>query len=102
MIELKVGSFKPEFAGKMNFYLSAVDDQLRDADVDGPSIGLILCKDRNRIVVEYALRNAGRPMGVAGYEIKAARRLPQRLRDDLPTPAELRNEFRKLGKEDGM
>lgn len=61
MIDLKIEEFKPEFAGKMNFYLSAVDDLLRHAD-DAPSIGLILCKDKNRIVVEYALRDTGKPM----------------------------------------
>ena len=101
VIELKVEEFKPEFAGKMNFYLSAVDDQFRDEAVDGPSIGLILCREHNRIVVEYALRDARRPMGVARYEIKTTRRLPRRLQGDLPTPAELRDELRKAenGKE---
>ena len=101
VIELKVEAFKPEFAGKMSFYLSALDDRLRDAPTDGPSIGLILCKEHNRIVVEYALRDMRRPMGVAGYEVRTTRRLPQRLQGDLPTPAELRDELRKADKANG-
>jgi hypothetical protein len=64
VFELKVESFKPEFAGKMNFNLSAIDDLLRHPE-DRPSIGIILCKDRNEVVVEYALRDSGKPMGVA-------------------------------------
>ena len=63
VIDLKIEEFKLEFAGKMNFYLSAVDDLLHHAD-DAPSIDLILCKDKNRIVVEYALRDTGKPLGV--------------------------------------
>src|ERR1700693_4759231 len=70
VIDLKIEEFRPEFAGKMNFYLSAVDDLLRHVD-DTPSIGLILCKEKNRIVVEYALRDTGEPMGVAQYRLTA-------------------------------
>ncbi|MFL4994609.1 MAG: YhcG family protein, partial [Microvirga sp.] len=62
VLELKIEEFKPEFAGKMNFYLSAVDDQLRH-ETDGPSIGIILCKGKNAVVVEYALRDSAKPMG---------------------------------------
>ncbi|WP_247454690.1 MULTISPECIES: PDDEXK nuclease domain-containing protein, partial [unclassified Bradyrhizobium] len=62
VIELKIEDFKPEFAGKMNFYLSAVDDQLRHRD-DQPTIGIILCKGRNKVIVEYALRDTSKPMG---------------------------------------
>lgn len=86
VLDLKVEEFKPEHAGKMNFYLSAVDDRLRHAD-DGPSIGLILCRSRNAVVVEYALRDTRKPMGVAEYRVGPA--LPDRLRADLPTAAEL-------------
>lgn len=86
VIELKVEGFKPEFAGKMNFYLSAVDDLLRHSD-DQPSIGIILCKGRNEVVVEYALRDSSKPMGVAQYLLSAA--LPERLKCDLPTVEEL-------------
>nr|WP_298718935.1 PDDEXK nuclease domain-containing protein [uncultured Steroidobacter sp.] len=93
VIELKVEGFKPEFAGKMNFYLSAVDDLLRHPD-DRPSIGIILCKGRNQIVVEYALRDTSKPMGVAQYRLSAA--LPKRLKRDLPTAEDLGQEFRSM------
>lgn len=93
VIELKVEGFKLEFAGKMNFYLSAVDDLLRHPD-DQPSIGIILCKGRNEIVVEYALRDSSKPMGVAQYRVSAA--LPDRLKRDLPTAEDLEQEFRSM------
>ena len=83
IIDLKVLPFKPEFAGKMNFYLSAVDDQLRYPD-DQPSIGLILCKERNRLVVEYTLRDTTKPMGVATYRV-----LPRNLKDEFPTARQI-------------
>jgi len=83
VIDLKVVPFKPEFAGKMNFYLSAVDDQLRHHN-DQPSIGLILCKERNRLVVEYALRDTTKPMGVATYRV-----LPGKLKRELPTARQI-------------
>jgi predicted nuclease of restriction endonuclease-like (RecB) superfamily len=86
VFELKAEGFKPEFAGKMNFYLAAVDDLLRHAD-DQPSIGIILCKDRNAVIVEYALRDSGKPMGVAQYRLSPA--LPERLKKDLPTAEDL-------------
>ncbi|TAM10844.1 MAG: DUF1016 domain-containing protein [Nevskiaceae bacterium] len=90
VIELKIEDFKPEFAGKMNFYLSAVDDQLRHRD-DQPTIGIILCKGRNEVVVEYSLRDTAKPMGVAQYKVSAT--LPSRLQRDLPTIEELGREF---------
>jgi predicted nuclease of restriction endonuclease-like (RecB) superfamily len=90
VIELKIEEFKPEFAGKMNFYLSAVDDQLRHKD-DQPTIGIILCKGRNEVIVEYALRDSTKPMGVAQYRISPA--LPPQLRQDLPTIEDLSREF---------
>jgi len=90
VIDLKIEDVKPEFAGKMNFYLSAVDDQLRHPD-DQPSIGIILCKGRNRLIVEYALRDTAKPMGVAQYRFSAA--LPARLQDQLPTAADFAREF---------
>ena len=86
VIELKVEAFKPEFAGKLNFYLSAVDDQLRHPQ-DGPSIGIILCKTRNAVIVEYALRDSKKPMGVATYTVSPA--LPSQLQAALPTREEL-------------
>lgn len=90
VIELKIEDFKPEFAGKMNFYLSAVDDQLRHKD-DQPTIGIILCKGRNEVVVEYSLRDTTKPMGVAQYKVSTS--LPSRLQRDLPTIEELGREF---------
>jgi predicted nuclease of restriction endonuclease-like (RecB) superfamily len=85
-IDLKIEEFKPEFAGKMNFYLSAMDDVLRQSS-DQPSIGLILCKERNRLIVEYALRDMSKPMGVAAYRLTQA--LPEPLKSELPTSEEL-------------
>jgi YhcG PDDEXK nuclease domain len=76
VIDLKIEEFKPEFAGKMNFYLSAVDEQLRHPD-DGPSIGIILCKSRNELIVEYALRDTAKPTGVSQYRLATA--LPDQL-----------------------
>jgi predicted nuclease of restriction endonuclease-like (RecB) superfamily len=90
VIELKIEDFKPEFAGKMNFYLSAVDDELRHPD-DKPTIGIILCKGRNEVIVEYALRDSSKPMGVAQYQLSQA--LPPQLEEDLPTAAEFAREF---------
>src|SRR5262249_46165466 len=88
--ELKIEDFKPPVAGKMNFYLSAVDDQLRHPD-DQPSIGIILCKGRNKLIVEYALRDSSKPMGVAQYRLSPA--LPDRLKRELPTVEDLAREF---------
>lgn len=93
VIELKICEFQPEFAGKMNFYLSAVDDLLRHED-DRPSIGLILCKTRNRVIVEYALRDTLKPMGVAAYQITAS--LPEHLKGSLPTVEELEVELKGI------
>jgi predicted nuclease of restriction endonuclease-like (RecB) superfamily len=90
VIELKIEDFKPEFAGKMNFYLSAVDDQMRHPD-DQLTIGIILCKGRNEVIVEYALRDTSKPMGVAQYRLSPA--LPPQLQQDLPTVEEFAREF---------
>lgn len=90
VVELKIEEFKPEFAGKMNFYLSAVDNQLRH-ESDGPSIGIILCKGKNEVIVEYALRDSTKPMGVAEYRLSAA--LPEPFQGELPTEAEFAQEF---------
>lgn len=90
VIDLKMGSFQPEYAGKMNFYLSAVDDQLRHP-ADQPSIGLILCKERNRLIVEYALRDTRKPMGVAEYQLLD--HLPEQLKGAIPTQSDLQAEM---------
>ena len=82
VIDLKMGSFKPEYAGKMNFYLSVVDDHLRHP-TDEPSIGIILCKDRDRVIVEYALRDVTKPIGVAAHRLLET--LPEQLEASLPS-----------------
>ncbi len=94
-IDLKMNKFAPEDAGQMNFYLSAVDDQLRHPD-DKPSIGLILCKTQNRVVAEYALRDMVKPIGVAEWQTRLVRSLPEELRGSLPTIAELEEELGKV------
>jgi predicted nuclease of restriction endonuclease-like (RecB) superfamily len=94
-IDLKVEKFKPEFAGKMNFYLSAIDDRLRHAD-DRPSIGIILCKARNRVTVEYALRDNRKPIGVSKYRLTSA--LPKELKSSLPTIQQLERELKSASR----
>jgi len=86
VIDLKIGEFKPEDAGKMNFYLSALDDILRHPD-DQPSIGVILCKSKNQVIVEYTLRDMRKPIGVAEYQLTQV--LPEHLQLSLPTIEEL-------------
>ena len=90
VLDLKMGRFKPEYAGKMNFYLSAVDDQLKNT-ADHPSIGIILCKSKNQVVVEYALRDTSKPMGVS--EFRLLEQLPEQLKGSLPTIEELEGEL---------
>lgn len=90
VIELKAVEFQPEFAGKINFYLSAVDDLLRYPD-DKPSIGIILCKSRNKVVAEYSLRDTNKPIGVSSYQLTEA--LPESLRGSLPSIEELESEL---------
>jgi predicted nuclease of restriction endonuclease-like (RecB) superfamily len=92
VIDLKMKAFEPEFAGKMNFYLSAVDDQLRHAD-DKPSIGLLLCKERDHMTVEYALRDLKKPIGVAQWQTKLVESLPKNLKGSLPTVSEIEAEL---------
>lgn len=82
VVDLKIGEFEPEHAGKMSFYLQAVDDLLRHAS-DEPSIGIILCKTKNEVVVEYSLRSTEKPVGVASYVL--AESLPEQLEGSLPT-----------------
>jgi predicted nuclease of restriction endonuclease-like (RecB) superfamily len=94
LIDLKMTAFKPEYAGKMNFYLSAVDDLLRHPD-DKPSIGIILCKSRNQVVAEYALRDLAKPVGVSSYITKLVESLPPELRGSLPSPKMLEAELKK-------
>ena len=93
VIELKVGEFRPEYAGKLNFYLSAVDDLLRHAG-DAPTIGLLLCKGKNRVVVEYALRDTSKPIGVAEWQL--TQQLPDQLAERLPRVEDLEAEVADL------
>lgn len=90
VIEIKTGDFKPEYAGKINFYLSAVDDLLKHSR-DNPSIGILLCKTKNKVVVEYALRDMTKPIGVAEYKIGTS--IPSKFKGSLPTVEELEAEL---------
>ena len=85
-IELKVGEFKPEYAGKMQFYLSALDDKMKLPE-ENSSIGIIICKSKNRTKVEYTLRKSGKPIGVSTYSFYEA--LPEELRPMLPSPEKI-------------
>jgi predicted nuclease of restriction endonuclease-like (RecB) superfamily len=86
VVELKKGQFKPEYAGKVNFYCSAVDDLLRH-EQDNPTIGLILCQTADRVVAEYTLRDMTKPIGVSEYQLTRA--LPEHLQSSLPTVEEI-------------
>lgn len=92
VIELKTGEFRPEYAGKLNFYLSAVDSQLK-AETDNPSIGLLLCKSKNNIIAEYALRDMSKPMGVSEY--KVTRTLPKELEEMLPSEEDIQKRIQR-------
>ena len=91
-LELKTGPFKPEYTGKLNFYLTALDEQVKMKE-DGPSIGLILCRNRNNIVAEYALRDVNKPIGISRYELSD--KLPKELQASLPTVEEVEAELGK-------
>lgn len=88
VIELKIGQFKPEYAGQLSFYLTAVDETLKIKS-DKPTIGLLLCRHKNNIIAEYTLRDMEKPMGVSEYSVNDY--LPQDLKDDLPSLEELIN-----------
>lgn len=90
VIELKATAFKPEYAGKLNFYLSAVDATMRH-ESDNPSIGLILCKDRKGLIAEYALKDISKQVGVSEYQLLSA--IPEELKGSLPTIEELEAEL---------
>lgn len=91
VVELKATPFRPEYAGQLNFYLSAIDAQLKAPD-DQPTIGLLLCKEQNRLVAEYALRGIAKPMGVAEYQL--LREVPQPMATELPSIEEIEAELR--------
>lgn len=94
VVELKTGEFKPEYAGQINFYLSAIDDIVK-APEDNPSIGIILCATKDRILAEYALRDMKKPIGVAEWKTKLTRLLPTKLKKKLPTIEEIEAELGK-------
>jgi len=94
VIDLKRGEFKPEYAGKMNFYCSVVDDALRHAS-DQATIGLILCQQPNRILAEYTLRGMDQPIGVSSYEL--TRSLPVELQSSLPSIEQIERELQGSG-----
>ena len=90
VIELKAGAFKPEHAGQLNFYLSAVDSQIK-SEQDAPTIGLLLCRSKNRVVAEYALRDSNKPIGVAEYQLIES--LPADLQTSLPSIEQIEREL---------
>jgi predicted nuclease of restriction endonuclease-like (RecB) superfamily len=95
-IELKAGEFKPEYAGKISFYLAAIDDLLRHP-TDNPTIGLILCKHKNNVTAEYALKNINAPIGLAEYKLERA--IPDDLKTALPSVEEIEAELNRPTKE---
>ena len=99
VIELKTGEFKPEYAGKMNFYLTAVDRQIKH-ETDNPTIGLILCKTKNKIIAEYALADIRKPVGIASYQFTTS--LPDAFKDKLPAIAELEAGLKDIADEENQ
>ncbi|OQY03508.1 MAG: hypothetical protein B6I22_11420, partial [Desulfobacteraceae bacterium 4572_123] len=95
VIELKVVEFEPEHTGKLNFYIKAVDEQLRTPG-DNPTIGILLCKSKNKIVAEYALSDIHKPMGVTEYQLTQV--LPEELKSSLPTIEQIEAELADEGK----
>lgn len=93
VINLKVKEFEPEYAGKMNFYLSAIDDLLKDAS-DQPSIGILLCKSKTSLEVEYTLRGINKPIGVSEFKLTEA--LPEELKSSIPTVEEFEEEINRV------
>jgi YhcG PDDEXK nuclease domain len=88
VVELKAGAFKPEHAGQLGFYLTAVDMQMK-TEQDNPTIGLLLCKSKNKVVAEYALRDSNKPIGVAEYQLIES--VPKELQTSLPSIEALEN-----------
>lgn len=91
VVELKAADFEPEFAGKLSFYLSAANDLLRHPS-DNPTIGLMICKNKNNIIAEYALKNINQPIGVTEYQL--TRLFPEEFKSSLPTIEEIENELK--------
>ena len=93
VIELKTGHFEPEFAGKLNFYVTAVDKQMRDEN-DNATIGLLICKDKDEIIAEYSLTDLHKPLGISSYELQKI--LPENFKSLLPSIEEVENELKNL------
>lgn len=93
VIEIKTTKFKPEHAGQLNFYLSAVDDLMKHP-TDNPSIGILLCKSRDKLVAEYALKDIAKPIGVSEYQLTRA--IPENLKTTLPTVEEIEAELNEI------
>ncbi len=93
VIELKTTKFKPEYAGKLNFYITAVDKEIKSDD-DNPTIGILICKSKNNTIVEYALNSIEKPIGVSEY--KLSKELPNNLKNALPSIEEIENELKKI------
>jgi predicted nuclease of restriction endonuclease-like (RecB) superfamily len=94
VIELKTGKFIPEYVSKLNFYLSAVDDILKHP-TDNPTLGILICKEHNKIIAEYALRDINKPIGVAAYELTQS--IPENFKGSLPSIEEIENELENGG-----
>ena len=93
VVELKTTDFKPEYAGKLNFYITAVDEQVK-TKFDNPTIGILICKSKSDTVVEYALRNVSTPIGISQYELSNI--LPKELESSLPTIEQIEAELKGL------
>jgi predicted nuclease of restriction endonuclease-like (RecB) superfamily len=91
VVELKTGEFKPEYAGKLNFYVSVVDDLVATKGIDKPTIGILICKSKNNMVVEYSLKDVNKPIGISEY--KLTQQLPKELKSSLPSIEEIEAEL---------
>ncbi len=92
-LELKAGKFKPEYGGKINFYLAVLDDKVKQDD-ENPSIGIKICKSKNKTIVEYALKNTVNPIGIANYILTET--LPEEYKNILPSPKEIEEKLSGL------
>ena len=95
-IELKIGEFIPEYIGKMQFYLAALDDLVKE-ESENPSIGIIICKSKDRTIVEYTLRDAKRPIGVSTYRVLTS--VPEDLKGLLPAPEQIEKLLNEVEKD---
>jgi hypothetical protein len=85
-VDLKIGEFQPEHIGKMQFYLAVLDDTVR-MEGENPSIGILICKSKNKTIVEYALKESSKPIGVGTYKVVSS--VPDEFRNDLPAPEQI-------------